>query len=189
MKQFSDFPFKACFKQMCFYLKPQEYKDNNLFVNSVFNFIIRHCQAMFSSNLCKTSNDQFKLNTKFCSSIINACQFTICLVLLQIIYMIVYSFCVKSIFVSGVNNVEYQCTQNLSSVCYSGKSFYSTMLFCPLICLYFSLQTLNKLRFSIFSAFFSVAIADYGWSIQLISVDFSFCLSCQEDSVTIKGPE
>ena len=59
-KQFLDCPFKACFKQMCFNLKPQEYMDNNLYVNSVFIFIMRQCPAIFSSNLYETSNDQFK---------------------------------------------------------------------------------------------------------------------------------
>ena len=28
--------------------------DNNFYVNSVFNFIMRHCQAIFSSNLYET---------------------------------------------------------------------------------------------------------------------------------------
>ena len=74
MKQFSDCSFKACFKQMCFNLKPQEYMDNNLFVNSVFNFIMRHCQAIFSSILYKTSNDQFKIYKTFCSSVIYTCH-------------------------------------------------------------------------------------------------------------------
>ena len=80
MKQFSDCPFKACFKQMCFNLKPQEYIDNNLFVNSVFNFFMRHCQGIFFSNLYKTSNDQFKTLHKILQ-FSNLCMpFTICLV-------------------------------------------------------------------------------------------------------------
>ena len=74
MKQFSDYLFKACFKQMCFNLRPQQYTDNNFFENSVLNLssdIVRQCslqiyikQAMITS----------KLYTKFCSSVINACH-------------------------------------------------------------------------------------------------------------------
>ena len=63
------------FKQTCFNLKPQEYTDNNLFVNSVFNFIIRHCQAMFLfKSVIKKSMTNSKLNATFCSSIVNACH-------------------------------------------------------------------------------------------------------------------
>ena len=54
--------------------------DNNFYVNSVFNFIMRHCQAIFSSNLYKTSNDQFKTLHNILQ-FSNLCMpFTICLV-------------------------------------------------------------------------------------------------------------
>ena len=54
--------------------------DNNFYVNSVFNFIMRHCQAIFSSNLYETSNDQFKTLHKSLQ-FSNLCMpFTICLV-------------------------------------------------------------------------------------------------------------
>ena len=64
----------------CFNLKPQEYIDNNSYVTSVFNFIMRHCHAIFSANLYETSNDQFKtLHRSLQFS--NLCMpFTICLV-------------------------------------------------------------------------------------------------------------
>ena len=78
-KQFSDCPFKACFKQICFNLKPQEYMDNNFYVNSVFNFIMRHCHAIFSSNLYKTSNDQFKTLHKILHFSNLWMPFTVCL--------------------------------------------------------------------------------------------------------------
>ena len=56
--------------------------DNNLYVNSVFNFIMRQqCQAIFSSNLYETSNDQLKTLHKSLQ-FSNLCMpFTISLVL------------------------------------------------------------------------------------------------------------
>ena len=54
--------------------------DKNFYVNSVFNFIMRHCQGIFSSNLYKTSNDQFNTLHKILQ-FSNLCMpFTICLV-------------------------------------------------------------------------------------------------------------
>ena len=95
----------------------------------------------------------------------------------QFVYMIILVS--RGIFISSLSNV----------LLYSEKSFLILLCFlCQQICLYFSLHTLSKQRFCLLVCF-SVAIADYGWSIQLITADFSFCLSCQEDSVTIKGSE
>ena len=54
--------------------------DNNFYVNSVFKFNMSYCQAIFSSNLYETSNDQFKTLQKSLQ-FSNLCMpFTICLV-------------------------------------------------------------------------------------------------------------
>ena len=54
--------------------------DNNFYANSVFNFLMKHCQAIFSSNLHKTRNDQFKTLHKILQ-FSNLCMlFTICFV-------------------------------------------------------------------------------------------------------------
>ena len=53
--------------------------DNNFYVISVFNFM-RHCQAIFYSNLYKTSNDQFKTLHKILQFSNLYVPFTICLV-------------------------------------------------------------------------------------------------------------
>ena len=54
--------------------------DNNFYVNSVFNFIMRHCQAIFSSNLYETSNDQFKTLHKSLQFSNLCMSFSVCLV-------------------------------------------------------------------------------------------------------------